>query len=99
MDSERQPLAEISTQPTEPQMKAVKEAVKEMLAARNWTGSATVASLQARLSLAGHYLAEELLIKVAQILILDAFAPQSSVQDCIACKAYGSFYTQHSMSA
>ena len=46
------------------QLRAVKEAVREMLGARNWTGSATVASLQARISLSGHDLTEELLIKV-----------------------------------
>lgn len=49
---------------SESQMRAVKEAVREMLAARNWTGSATVASLQARMSLAGHNLSEEVLVKV-----------------------------------
>ena len=42
---------------------AVKEVVREMLGARNWTGSGTVAALQARMSMAGHNLADDLLIK------------------------------------
>ena len=62
--SSRAPLAEVSSLPSESQLRAVKEATKEMLAARNWTGSATVASLQARMSLAGHNLTEEQLVKV-----------------------------------
>jgi len=46
---------------------AVKEVVREMLGARNWTGSSTVAALQARMSMAGHHLADNLLIKVSPL--------------------------------
>jgi hypothetical protein len=46
---------------------AVKEVVREMLGARNWTGSSTVAALQARMSMAGHNLADNLLIKVGPL--------------------------------
>lgn len=65
--SSRAPLAEVSSSPSDAQLRAVKEATREMLAARNWTGSATVASLQARMSLAGHNLSEEQLIKVSHL--------------------------------
>jgi len=44
---------------------AVKEVVREMLGARNWTGSSTVSALQARMSMAGHNLADNLLVKVS----------------------------------
>lgn len=46
------------------QLDRVRAGVREMVQARGWTGSGTVAALQARLSMGGHELSEAALIKV-----------------------------------
>ena len=47
------------------QMGAVRAAAREMVTGRSWSGSATVAALQARLAMNGQHLSEASLIKAS----------------------------------
>ena len=67
-----QPLAD-AAQPLAPlsdmQMGAVRAAAREMVTARSWSGSATVAALQARLAMNGLHLGEASLIKASGVIV------------------------------
>ena len=66
-----QPLADAAQPPAPPldmQMGAVRAAARDMVTARSWSGSATVAALQARLAMNGLHLSEASLIKASGVI-------------------------------